>query len=155
MAISNFESICVKKTNSYNQTRTTTWTGKHVPISNSISSNLILEPIFLCNANSHYLILPFITAIEGLATQNKTQMKLNFIEIETAVKIKLSILEQLNRRRNRAKRVSNFVDDCIVKKEKDLPIQFLQMQNNQLFRPQERFERYCNVLPVFGFNSAK
>ena len=29
------------------------------------------------------------------------------------------------------------------------------MQNNQLIDLQEQFERYCNVLPVFGLNSAK
>ena len=29
------------------------------------------------------------------------------------------------------------------------------MQKNQLFDLQEHFERYCNVLPVFGLNSAK
>ena len=29
------------------------------------------------------------------------------------------------------------------------------MQKNQLFDLQEHFARYCNVLPVFGFNSAK
>ena len=33
--------------------------------------------------------------------------------------------------------------------------QFLQMQKNQLIDLQEFFERYCNTLPVFGFNSAK
>ena len=84
-------------------------------------------------------------------------MKLNFIEVETAIKIKLcAILEQLNQRRNRAERESNFVDDCIVEEEeKDLSTQFLQMQKNQLIDLQEHFERYCNVLPVFGFNSAK
>ena len=152
-----FESICVKEANSYKQTETTTWIGKHVPISVSISSNLIPEPIFLRNANPHYLILSFITALEGLATQSKTQMKLNFLEVETAIKIKLcAILEQLNQRRNRAERLSIFLDDCIVEEEeKDLLTQFLQMQKNQLIDLQEHFERYCNVLPVFGFNSAK
>ena len=117
-----FESICVKKANSYKQTETPTWIGGHVPISVSISSNLILEPVFLCNANLHNIILSFITALEGLATRSKTQMKLNFIEVETAVKIKrFAIQEQLNQRRNRAERVSNFVDDCIVEEEeKDL-----------------------------------
>ena len=110
-----FEFICVKEANSYKQTETTTWIGKHVPISVSISSNMILEPIFLCNANPHHLTLSFITALEGLATQSKIQMKLNFTEVETATKIKLcAILEQLNQRRNRAERVSNFVVDCIV-----------------------------------------
>ena len=29
------------------------------------------------------------------------------------------------------------------------------MQKIQLIEPQEHLERYCNVLPVFGFNSAK
>ena len=153
LAIFDFESICVKE-DSYKQTETTTWIGKHVPISVSISSNLIPEPIFLCNANPHHLTSSFITALEGLATQSKAQMKLIFIEVETAIKTKLcAILEQLNQRRNR---VSNFVDDCIVEEEeKDLSTQFLQMQKNQLIDLQEHFERYCNVLPVFGFNSAK
>ena len=29
------------------------------------------------------------------------------------------------------------------------------MQKNQLIEHQERLDRYCNVLPVFGFNCAK
>ena len=33
--------------------------------------------------------------------------------------------------------------------------QFLQIQKNQLIDLQEYLERYCNVLPVFGVNSAK
>ena len=153
MALFDFESFCVNK-NSYKQTDTTTWIGKHVPISVSISSNLIPEPIFLCNANPHHLILSFFTALEGLATQSKAQMKLNFIEVETAIKIKLcAILEKLNQRRNR---VSNFLDYCVVEEEENnLSIQFLQMQKNHLIDLQEHFERHCNVLPVFGFNSAK
>ena len=156
LAIFDFESICVKE-DSYKQTETTTWIGKHVPLLVSTSLNLIPETNFFCNANPHYHILFFITALEGLATQSKTQMKLNFIEVETAIRIKLcAILEQLHPRRNRAERVSNFVDDCIVEEEeKDLSIQFLQIQKNQLIDLQEHFERYCNVLPVFGFNSAK
>ena len=90
----NCESICVKEANSYKQTETTTWIGKHVPISVSISSNLIPEPIFLWNANPHHLISSFVTALEGLATQRKAQMNLIFIEVETAIKIKLcAILE--------------------------------------------------------------
>ena len=87
------ESICVKE-DSYKQTDTTKWIGKHVPLSVSISSSLIPEPIFLCNANPHQIISSFITALEGLATQSKAQMKLNFIEVETAIKIELcAILE--------------------------------------------------------------
>ena len=128
LAIFDFESICVKE-ESYNQTETTTWIGENVPISVSISSNVIPEPIFLCKTNPHHLISFFITTLEGLAFQSKTQMKLNFIEVEIAIKIKLcAVLEQLNQRDNRAERLSNFADDCILEKEeeKDLSTQFLQ-----------------------------
>ena len=80
-----------------------------MPISVLISSNLIPEPIFLCNANPHHLILSFITALEGLATLSKAQMKLNFFEVEFVIKIKLcAILEPLNQRRNRAETVTKF-----------------------------------------------
>ena len=156
LAVFDFESICVKE-ESYKQTETTTWIGKHVPISVSISSNLIPEPFFLCNANPHHLVLSFITALEVLATQSDAQMKLNFFEVETAIKIKLcAIMEQLNQSRNQAERVSNFAGDCLVEEEeKDFFTQFLQMQKNQLIDLQEHFERYCNVLPVCGFSSAK
>ena len=153
LAIFHFESIWVNE-DSYKQTETTTWIGKHVSISHSFSSHLIPEPTFLCKVNLHHVISPFITAPERLATQSKALMKLTFIEVETAIKIKLcAILEHFIQRRNR---VSNFVDDCVVEEEeKDLSTQFLQMQKNQLIDLQENFERYCNVLPVFGFNSAK
>ena len=61
---------------------------------------------FSLHANPHHLISSFIAALEGLATQSKAQIKLNFIEVETAIKIKLcAILEQLNQRRNQADRV--------------------------------------------------
>ena len=155
LAIFDFESICVKD-DSFKQTETTTWIGKHLPTSVSVSSNLIPEPILRRNANLHRLISSFIIAVEGLGTQSKTQMKLNFIEVETAIKIKLSpLLEQLNQRRNREERVSNFVNVCIVEEERDLSTQFLQMRKNQLIDLQEHFEHYCNVLPASGFNSAK
>ena len=70
-------------------------------------------------------------------------MKLKFIEVETAVKIKLcKLLEQLNQRHNRAETVMDSVDDAIVdSEEQDLSTQFLQMRKNQLIALQEDFER--------------
>ena len=45
-------------------------------------------------------------------------MKLRFIEVETAIKIKLcAILEQLNQRRNQAESVSKFADVCMAEDE--------------------------------------
>ena len=94
-----FESICIPE-EKFKNSETTTWIGKHVPMSVSISSNLIIMPIFLCNSKPRDLVESFIDDFEGLATQSKTQMKLKFLEIETAIKSKLSrTLESLNERR--------------------------------------------------------
>ena len=97
----------------FENTETTTWIGKHVPITVSISSNLIGEPLFLCNSNPRDLVESFIDALEGLATQSKAQMKLNFLEIETAIKSKLiQTLESLNDCRYGNQRVFEFEDHC-------------------------------------------
>ena len=88
-AVFDFESICIPEEKVKN-TETTTWIVKHVPISVSISSNLKAKSIYLCNSNPRGLLDSFFDAVEGLATQSKAQMKLKFLEIETAIKSKLT-----------------------------------------------------------------
>ena len=77
LAIFDFESICVP-TEELKETQTTTWIGKHVPISVSISSNLIDEPIFLYNRDPQNLIIDFVSNLELLAEQSKLEMRKNF-----------------------------------------------------------------------------
>ena len=60
-------------------------------------------------------------------------------------------MEKLTQRHNRREQAN--LDDC--DNETCASTQFLQIQKNQLIDLQECLERYCNVLPVFGFNSAK
>ena len=110
LAVFDFESICIPE-EKFKNTETTTGIGKHVPISVSIYSNLIAEPLFLCNSNPRDLVESFIDAVEGLATKSKAQMKLKFLEKETAIKSKLTrTLESLNERRYRNQRVFEFED---------------------------------------------
>ena len=151
LAIFDFESICVQE-ESLKDTHTTKWIGKHIPILVSISSNLLKEPIFLCNPNPHHLVTSFIGFLEISAVQSTAIMKNLFFDIETTINIKLgSILEKLTQRHNR--REQAHLDDC--DNETCTSTQFLQIQKKQLFDLQEHLERYCNVLPSFGFNSAK
>ena len=151
LAVFDFESICVPE-ETFRDTNTTTWIGKQVPISVSISSNLVDEPIFLCNYDPHHLVASFIGVLENLASQSKAKMKNLVLNIETTTKIKLgSILEKLTQRHNRKEQAD--LDDC--DNETCASTQFLQIQKIQLIDLQESLERYCNVLPVFGFNSAK
>ena len=155
LAVFDFESICVQE-ETFRDTNTTTWIRKHVPIAVSDSSNLVEEPIFLCDSDPHHLVASFIGALENLASQSKTKMKNLFLDVETTKNIKLgSTLEKLTQRHNRREnaRVDMGQDDC--DNESCASTQFLQIQKNQLIDLQESLERYCNVLPVFGFNSAK
>ena len=79
-------------------------------------------------------------------------MKNLFFDIGTTITSKLgSILEKLTQRHNRREQAD--LDDC--DNETCTSTQFLQIQKKQLIHLQELLERYCNVLPIFGFNSAK
>ena len=109
-----FESICVLK-EALRDTNTTTWIGKHVPVSVSTSSNLVEEPIFFCNSDPHHLVASFIQVLENLASQSKAKMKNLFLHIMTTIKIKLgNILEKPTQGHNRREHASfdESQDDC-------------------------------------------
>ena len=132
LAIFDFESICVQEV-TFRDAKTTTWIGKHVPISVSISTNLVEEPIFLCNSDPHHPIATFIGALESSASQSKAKMENMFLDIETTIKIKLgSILEKRTQRHNRREnaRFDMSEDDC--DNEICASTQFLQIQKNQI-----------------------
>ena len=117
-----------------------------------MSSNLVEEPFFFSNSDPHHLVASFFGILKNLASQSKAKMKNLIPDIKTTVKTKLgSILEKLTQRHNRQEQAD--LDDC--DNEICTSTQFLQIQKNQLIDLQESLERYCNVLPVFGFNSAK
>ena len=114
LAMFDFESICVQE-ETFKDTSTTTWMGRYVPISVSISSNFVEEPIFTCKFDPHHLVASFIGALENLASQSKTKMKNLFPDFETTIKNKLgSISEKLTQRHNRREsaRFDMSQDDC-------------------------------------------
>ena len=75
LAILDFESICVKQANSYKQTETTTWIGKHVPKSVSISSNLI--PFF--SATPIFIISSRLLSVLSRDKQLRAKLRWNWI----------------------------------------------------------------------------
>ena len=146
-----FEPTCVQE-ESFKDADTTKWNGKHIPISVSISSILVKGPNFLCNCDPPHLVICFIGALENLALQSKAIMINLFFDIKTMINIKLwSILEKLTERHNRREQAD--LDDW--DNETCTSTQFLQIQKRQPIDLQEHLERFCKVLPIFGFNSAK
>ena len=73
LAVFDFESICVPN-NDLNNTDTVTWIGKHIPISVSLSSNLIKDPVFVCDQDPAKLVKEFVKNLELLADRSKEQM---------------------------------------------------------------------------------
>ena len=98
LAFFDFESICVP-TEELKKTKTTTWIGKHVLFSVSISSNLIDESIFLYNKDPQIFIIDFVTNLELLAEQTKLEMREKIQDIEVAVNERMKkIFNKLNER---------------------------------------------------------
>ena len=111
-----FESIRAQG-DKFRDIETKIWISRHVPISVSISSNLIEQPIFSFSSNPGILVELFLDALDGLATQSKAQMKLKLLEIETSVKSTLKeFFSALIPCRCRKEPVLEFEDECIEKK---------------------------------------
>ena len=142
LAVLDFESICVPS-NELKDTNTTTWIGKHEPISVSISSNLLQEPIFLCNKDPKTLIVSFVEALEELASRSKAEMLQKFSSIENAIKTRVSsIFEKLNGRKDESTPLFEF--QYIEAEEIDMSTQFLQIQKKI------NFSNYNNILNVMS-----
>ena len=101
LAIFVFEPFSMQE-EGFKDTDTTNRFRKRFPISVSISSNLVKEPIFLCNCDPHHLVTSFIGALQNLAFLRGAITKSLFFDFETTIKIKLgSILEKLTQRHKR------------------------------------------------------
>ena len=134
LAFFDFESIFVQS-DELKATQTTTWIGKHVPISKSISSNLIDEPIFLYNKDSQKLIIDFVIKVEILAEKSKLEMRTKFRDVQRVVNERMTkIFQELNERcQNHPIENFEYEVECIEDTEKtDMSTQFLRMQKNQL-----------------------
>ena len=84
-----FEAICVQSVEATN-TLTTSWIGTHVPVSVSISSKLLDEPVSLCENDPNRLIISFVAQLETLAAKNKADLKPKFLVVEAEIKTRLS-----------------------------------------------------------------
>ena len=154
LAIFDFKSICVQE-ETFGDTNTTTWIGKHIPISVSISSNLVGEPIFLYNSDPHHLVASLNGALKKLRSQSKTKIKNLFLDIDTTIKVELvNIMKKLTQRHNQREHARFYMSQDYSDNGIRASTQFLQFHVYQLIDLPESLERYCNVLPVFGLNSA-
>ena len=130
LAIFDIGSIFVP-TKELKDTNTTIWIGKHEPISVSMSSNLIEEPVFICDKGPKNLIVSFVEALEELANKSKTEMQTKFASIQEIINSRVeTIFEKLNERKGHTTPAFDFEDECIEEEEEeeaDMSTQFLQL----------------------------
>ena len=149
LAVFDFEAICVHSVD-INNTATTSWIGTHVPVSVSISSNLLNEPVFICENNPNRLIISFLAQLEILAAKNKVDVRSKFLEVEAEIKTRLNDVS--SRLQIISKTQSNI--SCETE-DRNASKNFVRYQQKQLLDLQCHFNNYVDTLPVFGFNSGK
>ena len=112
-AIFDFESICIPIKEPWD-TNTTTWIGKHEPISISISSILIDKPVFLCHKDPKTLIVSCVEALEELANKSKNDIHPKIASIQEIMKSRINaIFEKLKERKDHTTPAFDFEDECI------------------------------------------
>ena len=98
--------------------------------------------------------LVFYYGSRRISNSEQSSDETEFFEVETAIKIKLCCTGTTQPKTQPSREGVKFFRGLFRGGGgKKLSTQFLQMQKNQLIDLQEHFERYCNALPVFGFNS--
>ena len=74
MFVSDFESITVHH-HCLNHTDSKNFVGKHVPKSVSIPSNIISEPIFICDINPGWLVSKFLPEVPALSERSSMELR--------------------------------------------------------------------------------
>ena len=153
LIVFDFESVTVTDL-TLNNTELTSWIGKHVPISVSISSNLLEETIFLCNSDPNQLIQDFVSNLELISQKSAILMKeklQHFIsrleEKYWLARDKVPVRENEGPVNDEAETGEEVEEDSNSTRERrELKI---------LSSLRQDFENYYSTIPVFGFNSSR
>ena len=90
----NFHSISVLD-NTLRNTELASWIGTHVPISMSIASNLLEDPIFICNEDSYQQVRDYVSGVTNLAEKSTLLLREKLIDFVLQFEEKQLALRQL------------------------------------------------------------
>ena len=142
LVVFDFESITVHDS-SLNHTDSTTFIGKHVPISVSIHSNLIPEHIFICDINPRSLVTKFL---ELLALSKRSSMELRQL-FDPCFHLFQQKINELN---------GNLPQNVHDEEEDEASnLKLLRYLKKLYVGVKVELESYCDNLPVFGLNSSR
>ena len=111
-----------------------------MPVSVLIFSNLLEEPIFLCEDDPHRLIISYVAQLETLAAQNKADMRPKLLAVEAESKTRLcDISSRMQVISETQPNISNKTED------RNSSENFLRFQQKQLLDLQRHFDSYVDT----------
>ena len=150
LIVFDFESITVPD-NTLRNTELTSWIGKHVPISVSISSNLLSETIFICNEDPLQLIRDFVSSLTNIAEKSTLLMKEKLNNFVLELEEKYWTVRQLVPVKD--KQVPTGAEDLIDneaepdgEEDEDIEIQRLRCELKMLSNLRQDFENYYSTI---------
>ena len=159
LIVFDLESITVPD-NALRNTELTSWIGKHVPISVSISSNLISEPTFICNEDPLQLIRDFVSSLTNIAEKSTFLMREKLNDFVLELEENYWAVRQLVPVKD--KQVPIGAEDLFdneaepeEEEDEDLEIRRLRSELRVISKLRQDFENYYSTIPVFGFNSSR
>ena len=165
LAVFDFEALAVPLGNNISNQENTTWIARHVPISVAISSNLCDQPIFICCSDPRELVSRFVDELRKLSEKSATQYRELFKnELDEIAKRINQLIEELPRRKKRQPTNDNLLDEAHEDNNEEIDDEDIQndptlmglfQEKETLTRVLLELEKYCDYLPVFGFNSSK
>ena len=142
LVVFDFESITVDDP-SLNHTDSTTFIGKHVLINSSIHSN-ISEPFFVRDINPRSLVTKVLQELLALSKRNSMKLRQLF---DPRFQLFQQKINELNG--NLPQKVDDEEEDGASN------LKLLRYLKKYYVGIKIELERYCDNLPVFGFNSSR
>ncbi len=131
----------------------------------AISSNLCDQPIFICSSDPKELVSQFGDELKKLSEKSALQYRELFKnELEEIAERVNILIEKLPRRKKRQPTNDDLLDEAHEDDNEDIDDEDIQDNPNLMCLFQEKetltrvgleLEKYCDYLPVFGFNSSK
>ena len=137
-----------------NNTELTSWIGKHVPISVSISSNLLEETIFLCNSDPNQLIQNFVSNLELISQKSAILMKEKLQNLIFGLEENYWLARDKVTVRENEEPVTDEAETG-EEDEEDSKSTEDRRELKILSSLRQDLESYYSTIPVFGFNSLR
>ena len=163
LVVFDFESITVHD-ETLSDSYSVSWVGKHVPISVSMTSNLLSDAIFLCDPDPMRLTRSFLDKLLELSQQSSIQMRSMFESVFNDLDEKLNLITETLPENQPIDQIEvtsiPFLEaeanlEISEDDEIDYDVKIRNSELRKLSQIKEEVSKYCDDLPVFGFNSSR